>query len=176
MITQKDESIFPIYEFKPTELFSGKCLRYNNGLWTPDDNEYDLAFITLGDNFAFGVDMPYQKNLAWSWCKKMRWGAFVEKHPNSNAWHYMSKDGTNNFRGDWNRSRHPNVVAMDQAMHKMSSMKGCANGRYVEFNPIDKTINANLLREVETKKIIKPPDVFKCVYCGDINWREEDKQ
>jgi hypothetical protein len=39
-----------VYEFRPEEMLGKHAyqpmLRYNNGLWTKDDGEFDLAFIS----------------------------------------------------------------------------------------------------------------------------------
>lgn len=169
--------LFPIYEFRPDKISGAtNLIRYNNGNWIKDDGEYDIAFISMDMPFAFYVRLPYQKNLAWSWCKNSDWRANVSKHPNGNAWHYMSRDGSNDVWGEWNREKHPNTIAGNMAMYKCCEMRGCANGRSVEFNVNDKTIKNKLLRLVESKEIINPPKIFECCYCGNHNWESEESQ
>lgn len=167
---------FPIYEFRPDKIDGAKnLLRYNGGNWINDDGEYDLAFISKERGFTFYVQVPYQKNQAWSWCKNMIWTAFVNKHPRGNAWHYMSKDGGNDVWGNWDRNNHPNEIAAREASNKCCEIFSYANGRSVEFNVSNETINSGLLRIVDTKEIIKPPKIFKCCYYGNHDWREEEK-
>lgn len=170
-------NLFPVYEFRPDmfkDYYRGDLLRWNNGNPIDDDGEYDVAFITKNDVFVFMVELPYQKNILWKWCLGMRWGAFVSSHPSGNAWHYMLREGENEWGGDWGRGKHPNSIAGDKAMSWLSSRRGCANGRHVEFNVIDKTINAGLLRNAETKEVVTVPKEFNCMYCGKYDWKKED--
>lgn len=165
----KQKLDFPIYEFRPDKLTSNKLLRYNNGNWVEDDGEYDLAFIDFTTLNVYYVNLPYRKNLQWSWVKDGKWAAYVRKHPNGNAWHYMTKNGEKHIEDTWERDKHPNIIAGNLAMNKLSSIKGCANGNGVEFNILDETINVGLLRILNTKKIVKIPENFNCIYCGIIN-------
>lgn len=172
-----EQLLFPIYEFRPDKISGAtNLIRYNNGNWIKDDGEFDIAFVSMNQPLAFYVNMPYQKNLAWSWCKNMDWGAYVSKHPNGNAWHYMSRDGSNDIWEGWDRNNHPNEIAGRLAMNKCSETRGCANGRGVEFNVSDETIKSGLLRLVETKEIIKAPKIFECCYCGKHDWAKEEKK
>lgn len=166
---------FPIYEFRPDKIFSGKLLRYNGGNWIDDDGEYDLAFICPQEQSYTYISLPDHFNIMWKWCRNMAWGLYVSKHPAGNAWHYMTKNGENWGNDLWDRDNHPNIKAGNSAGNKCCSLKGCASGGgRVEFNVIDETINAGLLRIANTKKIIKPPKIFKCCYCGEHDWRKED--
>ena len=162
---------FPIYEFRPLNEGGRKLLRYNGGNWIEDDGEYDLCFIT-DDNkdapFSFYIDLPYRKNQLWSWCKDMNWGRTdIANHPNGNAWHYMTKDGTSEMDESWDRGRHPNIVAGDLGSSILAKKNGCANGRGVQFYVNDIHILKGLVRYAETKETVKIPDVFKCKYCGE---------
>ena len=161
-----------VYEFRP--LYEGKMLRYNGGDWIPDDGEYDLAFIRLDSPVWYGVQMPYQSNILWSWCKGMNWRAYVRGHPDGNAWHYMTTDNKP-WEGRWDRDKHINELANNSARDKCSEMNRCANGRFAEFNVLNDIVLAGQLREIETKKMIMPPNTFNCCYCGQISWREEEK-
>lgn len=165
---------FPIYEFRPDKILSGKILRYNNGLWTPDDGEYDIAFMSPDEVQYACVSLPYHLNLMWSWCLGGNWGAHVPEHPKENPWHYMTTDG-NKWESPWSgRCLHPNIKVADEASTKLASMKSCANGNGVNFNVLDKTIAAGLLRRVDTKEVVVPPKIFKCCYCGEHDWKQKE--
>lgn len=165
-----------IYEFRPDKLYTGALLRYNEGNWIDDDGEYDIAFVTKNDNFALMVDMPYCSNLLWSWCKNMNWRANIPNHPRLNPWHYMTNDHEPPSHDGWKRDIHPNTIAGDKAMNFVCNNHGCANGEHVEFNVLDKTINAGLLRTKNTKEIVIVPEIFDCVYCGEHNWRKKENE
>jgi len=167
--------VYPVYEFRPEKIdrHAVNLMRYNNGDWIDDDGEYDIAFISKTQPFAFYVYLPYYDNLLWSWCKNGNLGADVHEHPNSNAWHYMTKDGTTYWGKSWDRNKHPNIIAGNKAMGKVCENRGCANGRRVEFDVNDETVNAGLLRIRETKEIVTPPQIFKCIYCGEHDWKQE---
>lgn len=174
---KKIELLWPIYEFRP-DVLAESCsesnlLRWNNGNPIPDDGEFDIAFI--GGNFVFYVDLPYYANLLWKWCKGMQWGDHVSSHPNGNAWHYVSRDGSRKWGDHWARDSHPNTIAGSRAMNYLSKQRSCANGRSVEFNVTDKTITEGLLRIRETREIVKPPEIFQCMYCGNLDWHEEEQ-
>jgi hypothetical protein len=158
--------LFPVYEFRP--IFDGQLMRYNNGDWKEDDGEYDIAFYTIRDVFSFGVDLPYYKNIRWSWCKNMAWGGYVSGHPGGNAWHYSTKDGTQNFGDSWReRDTHPNIKARDLASTELCNKEGCANGTGPRLFHYDcQYILNGLVRERETKKILTVPKIMDCVYCG----------
>jgi len=164
----KEKLTYPVYEFRPLPT-NRKLLRYNNGDWIEDDGEYDICFITDDNNgapFCYYVSLPYQNNQAWSWVDDGRWAGFISAHPNGNAWHYMSVNGDDNIRGHWNRDKHPNVLVQEKGSSKVCQKSGCCNGRGVEFHIGDPYIIAGLLRERESKKVVKFPKKFKCIYCG----------
>jgi len=171
---------FPVYEFRP--LVTGrKLLRFNNGDWIEDDGEYDLAFITddnLDAPFCYYIDLPYKKDLEWSWVKDGNWGGYVSAHPNGNPWHYQYKGDGRSLDQDWNRSNHPNIKAGEIGMNKTSKKYSCANGRSASFEIGDPYILAGLLREKSSKRVIKFPNTFRCVYCGvhDLSKLELSKQ
>lgn len=168
---------YPVYEFRPINNDGRLLLRFNEGEWTPDDGEHDLAFITsdnYGANMAFGVHLPYRKNYLWGWCKDMNWTANVRKHPGGNAWHYMTKDGSKELNFGWERDKHPNIKAYESGMSMLSKKHGCANGRGIDFHVNDLHILMGLVREVKTKKILTPPTTFVCMYCGSHKPTETD--
>ena len=162
------------YEFRP--LYEGEMLRYNGGDWIPDDGEYDLAFVCVNDPVVYGVDMPSYDNIFWKWCNNMQWMAYVKGHPNGNAWHYMRYDNSKDRGRSWDRKNHPNIIAHDSGMDRVAKAMGCANGRSVDFNVTNDVIQAGLLRDADTKKIVKPPKTLKCCYCGEIDWAKTEKE
>lgn len=162
--------LFPVFEFRP--LDNEQYLRYANGDWIKDDGKYDLAFV--GMNRALGISLPYYENILWSWCKNGRWMANVPKHPKGNAWHYMLREGKKDWGERWARERHPNSIAYESAMDMCSYLYGCANGGGVEMNINNPYIKAGLVRNIVTKEILRFPDIFDCIYCGKINWRDEE--
>jgi hypothetical protein len=161
-----------IYEFRPLpSFFSGSVRRYAGGEWVDDDGEYDIAFIgkTRGwTPLCLYFDPAHQKNIVASWTTG-HWSARESRHPRGNPWHYALRHGTKDWGGIWDRERHPNVLAGNAGMSKMSSECGCCNGRGV--NPRDMSdphISARLVRDVETKHILVPPSAAVCMYCGDV--------
>jgi hypothetical protein len=167
---------YPVYEFRPDHILTGEILRYNNGDWIPDDGEYDIAFVCLKQSLVTYFRLPHYNNLLWSWCKNMQWSAFVSGHPNGNAWHYMSRNGEKSWGDNWGRDKHPNTIAGDKAMDFCARKMSCANGRGVEMSVTDKTIDAGLVRDRETKTILTSPEIFKCIYCGNVDWKKEEKR
>ena len=169
---------FPIYEFRP--IYTDRpLLRYNDGNWIEDDGEYDLCFITAdraGAPMCYYVSLPYRKNILWSWAKDGNWGASVSRHPDSNAWHYMSKDGSKDINDSWNRDKHPNKLASEIGMSKLSKEHSCANGSGVDFHIGDPYILVGLVREKKSKKVVVFPKEFKCIYCGSHDVFTEDKR
>ncbi len=170
----KCEDIIPIYEFRPLPQDSKGILRYNNGEWTEDDGEYDIAFAAPSDCMAYYFQVPYRKGILWSWVKKGNWGAFVGEHPRGNAWHRMLRDGETEWGNGWDRHRHLNNKAGDKAMDYVCGQSRCSNGSGPEFHINDPYIAAGLLRVKDTKEAVVFPDTFKCMYCGDIDWRKEE--
>jgi len=161
---------FPIYEFRPLE--SGEYRRFNNGLWTKDDGEHDLAFVDLDNSMCYYMDLPYYTNIRWSWAKDGNWSAFVSKHPNGNAWHYMVEG---NGCGDlWARDKHPNIMAGSNGMSYVAKKNNVANGSGPEFHIADPYIMKGLLRNAETKEVVIFPEEFKCMFCGSHNVFQED--
>lgn len=164
-----------VYEFKP--LIKGRYLRYDNGKWTESDgSEYDLAFVGISDTcMAWYFNIERRENILWSWCKNGYWTAIVLEHPRNNAWHYQLKNKTTDWGEIHKDTTHPNYIAYRSAMDKCCSMYRCANGNGPEFKIGDKWIAKGLLREKNTKKIIKFPKIFNCMYCGKNNWKQEEK-
>lgn len=159
-----------IYEFRPLPKYTN-IIRYNNGNWIPDDGEYDVYFVCKHDGFPFALSFyyPYKENVLWKWCHDNQWHAKVPRHPGCNAWHIMLKPGKtdkgNNLYNNYSR------VAID----KCSSLYSCANGRGPEMDVHNSWISQGLVRHIETKETLVPPDVFVCMYCGPILWREKEK-
>lgn len=161
--------LWPVFEFRPLpHFFREKPLRYADGAWLPDDGEYDIAFTGtgLGENVCLYVSLPYQRNIVCSWLTG-HWTSRCAEHPrDGNPWHYALRSGTSDWGGDWGRDRHPNTLAGDRGMSFVSSRRGCANGRRVEFHADDPHIAAGLVRNRETKEVFRFPDNIACMYCG----------
>ena len=169
------ELYFPVYEFRPL-ITTESYMRFNNGNWIADDGEYDLCFISNKYPLVLGVGIPYHEKILWSWCKNGNWGANVRNHPNGNAWHYMTKDGSKSWHSPAkNRDNHPNVLAFTAGMNKCSSRNGVANGHRVDFHVNDKYILNGLVRDVVTKEVLTPPEIFDCIHCGKIDWKSKEK-
>ena len=164
---------FPVYEFRPQ--FKAQ-FRYADGLWLVDDgNTYDLAFVDKLDYpRATYFSHHFRKAILWTWVKNGKWYVNVKKHPGGNAWHYMLRPGNKDLDAGWNICEHPNQIAKESAMSKCFELFGCANGRAVERQINDPYIAAGLVREVETKKILRFPKIFNCMYCGKIDWRKDE--
>lgn len=166
-----------VFEFRPDKFNKSiEWLRWNNGNPIKDDGQYDLAFIANGKPFFIYVEMPYHDNILWKWCKGMRWRGSVNQHPDGNPWHYMLKENNGSWdTGErWDRNKHPNEIAGNKAREFVAKRNGCANGIPVEFNVLDETINAGLLRIVGVEQPIVPPKIFRCMYCGEHNWCKEE--
>lgn len=168
------QDIWPVLEFRPLPSFFDKynygvddraVHRYANGEWIPDDGEYDLAFAIKG--YCLMVELPYQKNILWSWCTG-HWSAFEPNHPHGNAWHHMLREGQTEWGGDWGRDLHPNTKAGRSGMNFAIRNRGCANGLRVAFHLNDKHIAAGLLRERDTKKVVTFPGIPVCLHCGPL--------
>ncbi|MCK4795425.1 MAG: hypothetical protein KAV87_67470, partial [Desulfobacteraceae bacterium] len=86
--------------------------------------------------------------------------------------HYMYVKGKKQLGRSWDKDKHPNEIAGRSGMNFMAKKHSCSNGRSVNFNPTDKHILAGLVRNRETKEIIKPPEIFDCIYCGKLNWKD----
>jgi len=110
------------YKYRGQEL-----LRYANGQWIPDDGEYDLAFAH--GVFAYYVSLPNYSNIIWSWRDIELTRTFLPEylHKYAKAHHLYTTD--NLPMQHWDNDQHPNKIAGDSAMHKVSSIHGCANGR-----------------------------------------------
>ncbi len=173
----KCELIVPVYEFRPLIKHSfGDVFRYNNGIWTLDDGEYDIAFAHPANCYAYGVCVPSRENIIWSWTKNGRWGASVTNHPRGNAWHYMLRKDETQWGKCWPENKHLNYIAKEEAMNFVCEQTGCSNGVGPEFHINDPYIKKGLLRLRETKEVIKFPDIFNCMYCGKINWHEAEQE
>ncbi len=171
----KCEDVIPVYEFRPIlPKCYGEVFRYNGGDWIVDDGEYDLAFAHPSACMAYGFCVPPRLGIIWSWTKNGRWGACVAGHPRGNAWHYMLREGETEWGSCWSKQQHLNYIAKEKAMSFVCSKGGGACGVGPEFHINDPYIEQGLLRVQETKEIIKFPDIFNCMYCGDIDWRKAE--
>lgn len=160
---------FPVYEFRPLPnlLLNSKWYRFAEGQWIPYDGEYDLAFIRYdGAPLCLSVCLPYYLNIEWGWVRKGNWMEEVSQHPKNNAWHYQLRPGAKNWGHSWERDQHPNTKAGESGIKLLSERRGCANGRGPQFNVLDPYMLKGLVREQQTKKIVVPPKVFNCMYCG----------
>lgn len=105
-------------------------LRYAGGQWIPDDGEYDLAFAH--GVFALYVSLPDYSNVIWSWRDMELTKSWLPERLHKYAkWHHCYTVDNSPFSRDyhWDNSQHPNEIASESAMHKVSSMHDCANGR-----------------------------------------------
>jgi len=157
-----------VYEFRP--IGEGPFLRYANGEWIHDDGEYDLAFVSTSRARAYGVQMPYYKNILWKLCIGMNWSANVRKHPKGNAWHYQLKPRCRSWGKPWDRDKSPNEIAYRSAMHKTYDIHSCANGSGPEFEVGDEYIRSGKIRVAGTKAAVAWPKIFKCMHCGDVDY------
>ncbi len=167
------------FELRPLEPLT-QCYRYNGGNWIPDDGEYDLAFLGF-DSSGFPVcvylDIDGDKNIQWHWTKNGISGNHVAEHPNGSCWHYMLFPGKTDFDDGFDTFyNHPNNLAHDSAssVHSELLKNGCLNGRGPDFYIGDDYIKAGLLRDANTKEVIKFPKIFKCMDCGDHDWFAEE--
>lgn len=172
--------LWPVYEFRPDERWlkewghgrASALYRYNGGTWTPDDGEYDLAFASIDSwPLCLYVELHSQRNILWSWLDG-HWSApGPSSHPwhkgssSPNPWHYMLRPGTTKWGGPWGRDGHENEVAGRKGMSWVSSKRGCANGRSIEFKLRDQHIAAGLLRRRDTKEVVTFPEQPSCMYC-----------
>ena len=152
------------YEFRPLDDSYERMT--DEGEWIPDDGKWGMAF-RQGNCIEY-VWVAYKLNLDWAW-DGGSWSRHEPRHPGGNAWHYAI-DG-NKFEKDAARIRgnHPNILAGKKAMNLTAKEQGGANGSGPEFHIGDPYISAGLVRDKETKEIIKFPEKLICLYCGDIS-------
>lgn len=105
-------------------------LRYADGQWIPDDGEYDLAFVR--GVIALGMHLPDFPNVIWSWNDIELTHCWLpdKLHKYARGHHFFTVDNSP-FSQDyhWDKSQHPNAIAMKSALDKACSMHGCGNGR-----------------------------------------------
>lgn len=166
------------FEFRPLPEESKGLLRYANGTWIDDDGEWDMAFISGKEYVEFPyticLEMPNPANLLWSYVHHGNWRTHIAEHPNGKAWHYMTTNGKI-YSGTWKQNKHINEIVHDIATSKCLELHGCANGHGPEFRILDPYIKAGLVRIKGTEEIVKFPKIFKCCFCGDIDWQEAEK-
>lgn len=167
VVSMESPMMFPVYEIRPPEnYFYGDVYRYAGGMWIPDDGEWDLAFACLaGPPICLYVDLPYQKNILWSWTTG-HWSKREQRHPRGNAWHYMLREGTHDWGGSWERDRHPNTIAGRNGMDLVCRNRGCANGRSAELQDDNDIMLAGCMRCHDTKELVVVPKTKLCMYCG----------
>jgi len=156
-----------VFEIRPPDDMY-EVVRYNNGLWTPDDGGWDVAFGCYWKNRVWSVGLPYYTNISWQFLTT-HWSGHVEGHPRGgNAWHRVSTDGSDfNDATFWKaRDRHPNIVAGNVAMSHVASVTRCASGAPVNFNPADDFIKQGRIRLQKTREIVTVPSDASCLYCG----------
>lgn len=176
-----------VYELRPPEaFFEGLVRRYADGLWIPDDGEWDMAFIgqaaareaDTGSRFAYPCCLyyspPYHENCVWSWLTG-HWTGFVAGHPRGNPWHYSLREGAMDWGKPSGRDGHPNYKAGREGMSKVSSEQGCANGSHAEFHRVNPIILAGLFRRTADKAIVTVPERPICMYCG-LSWVELERE
>jgi hypothetical protein len=159
--------LWPVFEFRPAPgiLRAGyPVFRFADGQWLPDDGEYDLAFCAW--LICLYVEPPYQRNIVWQGLTTP-WRGHQPKHPRGgNPWHYMLREGTDDFGGAWARDVHPNAKAGRSGMDWTCAQYRSASGQHVEWNEADPHIAAGLVRDRETKEILRPPERLHCCFCG----------
>ena len=166
------ELIFPVYEFRPLNVNNNtEIRRYANGKWMIDDGEHDLAFTEIGNcaPMCYYVYLPHTSNIIWSWAIDGQWEVDVPNHPGKNPWHYFLRNRGKEFGSSWDINRHPNFIARESGMKFVCDAVGCANGSGLYFNIGDEHILAGLLREKETKNVVRFPKKFICMYCGELD-------
>lgn len=147
-------------------------LRYAEGKWIQDDGEPDLAFVH--GVFAYGVSLPYSTNILWSWRDIDLSRSFLPKDLQNftRGWHYQTVNNTHWEDYYWGsfgtgRDKHPNTIAYEDAMHKCSSIHGCANGRGIDLTIDNEWIKRGLLWVQATMQPINAPVNPICFLCLD---------
>lgn len=173
-------NLWPVFEMRPLpDDFVGVVRRFAGGAWIEDDGEHDLAFIgrmRSRENGAWGfpaclmVELPYQRNIVFSWLSGP-WTGRTSSHPGGNPWHYQLRPGAKSWGGDWGSRTHPNRRAGDSGMSKMAGENGCSNGVHAELKMGNRWLDAGVVRNAETKEILRAPERPVCMYCGG-EWRE----
>lgn len=163
-------------EFRPLPWdFTETPLRYNNGLWTPDDGEYDVCFIGSHDGFpmCYYIDDDNRENILCSWLTGPA-QTYHLGHHGGTSWHYALKSG----KKDWGESTYSWDSISRKGMTKLCDMRGCANGRGIDFHADEPHIAMGFVRYQDTKKIFRFPKNLKCMYCGGTPYRvmEEAKK
>lgn len=160
--------MWPVYEIRPPDkYFFGEVFRYADGQWIPDDGEWDLAFAGhAGSPTCLMVDLPYHENIIWSWTTG-HWSGFELRHPRGNAWHYMLREGAQGWGNTWARDGHANIIAGRSGMNFVCRKNGCANGVHAELCDGNFIINAGLMRNRETREVVKRPEKPMCMYCDN---------
>lgn len=168
-------NLWPVFEMRPLPGdFTGIVRRFAGGAWIEDDGEYDLAFIgRMGWGYpaCLMVALPQQRNIIFSWLSGP-WTGRTAAHPGGNPWHYQLRPGTKTWGGAWAWDTHPNRRAGDSGMSKMAGENGCSNGVHAELKMGNRWLEAGVVRNVETKEILRAPERPVCMYCGE-RWRDD---
>jgi hypothetical protein len=170
-----------VWEFRPLpsafENTKVKIKRYNSGLWTLDDGEYDLAFSGThafrANDGSWQTGFPRclyikngRENIICTWLSiKNNWYMNEPQHPNGNAWHHAIHWSAKDY-GEYEDRNSPNEIAGQSGMDYTCKQHGCANGEHVEFNFRDPHIRAGLVRDVKTKEVFTWPINLYCIHCG----------
>lgn len=162
--------VFPEYEFKPL-VAADDLLRYDDGKWTPSTNqEYDMAFMIPSQCLTVGVHLPFYSNERWAWCRDIH--ERIEDHPCGYAWHIQLAAGeTRKGRSGyaWNRINHPNTIAYMDGIYRIDKLCHQVKELRVQFYIQDTHMQAGMVRERATKKLVIPPRIISCMYCGLID-------
>ena len=150
-----------VYEFRP--LHEGLERMLEDGTWIPDDGKWGMAFRKRQS--VYYVHVAYQENLLWAW-DGGDWGRNDHRHQRGNPWHYMIVG--DKFISYDNRRNHQNTIAGKLAMSTTCHKFNSASGSGVDFHINNPYIKAGLVRNADTKDLIKFPDIFICKDCGDI--------
>ena len=167
----------PVYEFRPLpgSFRLGTLHRYADGQWDVDDGKtHDLAFVVNEPGpIVFYFEPRHRENILWSWLTT-NWYGFQGKHPRGNPWHYNLREGNTRWGDILNIQNHHNMRAGRAGMEHACKLRRCANGRGIQWQLHDATILAGLVRNRETKEILKPPLSPDCMYCGQ-DWVTDER-
>lgn len=171
-----DYERYPVYEFQfiPNywSMRNTVCYDYETGEFVPNEGQHSIIFINERGNQFVWFESPYHENVLWSWAKHHNWGAHVEGHPDGNAWHYMLRGGETKWgKGNWKRDTHPNDYIVDYARDKY--MKGSNGGSSASKHICDQHIMEGCVRNYFTKEVLTFPEVFDCMYCGELDWKTD---
>jgi len=132
-------------------------LRYDDGKWSEDDGEPDLAFVTSdpGIPYFLYVGMPYYEGILWAW-------------QDNGVWHYAVEDPAQGWGKPWpGKEEHPNEIADHQAANKCGAMWHCGNGIGPHINSRNEWIDQGKLWVRETMEVVVMPTGLECYLCAN---------